>query len=153
MMRSSRRTTPKKFTVEASCGSPVSSTRPPGWVSSSACSTATPVPAVSITRSTPSRPEKVRAASAAPAAPLVVNGAQAERAHAQARGRLAALRLAPRNGADDHRQRLSQHQLVVADLGRRRPAAAGRQAGLLGEASMDVDADRGAREAEVAVAF
>ena len=58
-----------------------------------------------------------------------------------------------RHGAHDDGQRLGQHQLVVADLGGRRPAAARRQAGLLGEAAVDVDADGGAREAEIAIAF
>src|SRR5882724_888017 len=42
----------------------MSTTRPPGLTSSRACVTASGVPAVSTTRSTPSRPEKERAASA-----------------------------------------------------------------------------------------
>src|SRR5260370_947890 len=69
MMRSSRRTTQKKLSEVGSWGRPVRTTRPPGRQRFVACSTASAVPAVSMTRSTPSRPEKARAAAVSSSAP------------------------------------------------------------------------------------
>ena len=154
--------------------------RPPGRTSSTACSTAAPVPAVSTSRSTPSRPEKLRATSGARGGELVgaelagqalasigatdgqdcepprlqqLDGEETQRPHAEHGRALAAPGLAATDGAHHHGQRLGEHELIVVDGGGRRPAAARGQPRLLGEPAVHVDADGRAREAEVAVAF
>src|SRR5262245_59113173 len=155
-------------------------TRPPGLTSSSACATASGVPAVSTARSTPSRPEKRRAASAsgpstvacvvsAPSSPArakrrrerttTITRAPRPRSTCRARNprvpapTIAAFGFAPIHGADHDGERLGEQQRVAVGAGRGWSAAPRGDPDELGEAAVHIDADRDPREAQIAVAL
>ena len=87
------------------------------------------------------------------AGPQHLQGQEPERAGADDGGGLAGLRLRTVHGADHHGERLGDQQILVGRVRGRRPAAARRHADQLGEAAVHVDADGGAREAQVLVAL
>src|SRR5262249_59941050 len=74
-------------------------------------------------------------------------------ADAEPRRTLARSHVGAPHGAHDHREGLGEHELVVAHAGEGGPAAARGQPRLFREAAVHVDAERGAGEAEVAIAL
>src|SRR5215470_11216125 len=82
-----------------------------------------------------------------------LDGEESEGADAEHGRALARLHLAAGNGPHDHGEWLGEHELIVSDSGGRRPAAARGQPRFLREAAVRVDAQRGAGEAEIAVAL
>src|SRR5262249_58232459 len=69
------------------------------------------------------------------------------------RRRLPGSHLAAGSRADDDRERLRHHEVLVGHAGWRRPAAARGHSHQLGEAAVHVDADRGPGQAEIAIAL
>ena len=82
-----------------------------------------------------------------------LHGEQPQRTGADHGGAGAGLDLGARHGADDDGERLGDHQILVGHAGRGRPAAALGHPHGLGKAAVHVDADGGARQAQVAVAL
>src|SRR2546425_509999 len=88
-----------------------------------------------------------------PAGAKDLEGQEPECAGADDRRGLASLRRPARDGADDDGKRLGEQERVGSGARRRAPTTLRGYADELGEAAVDVDADRGPRQAEVAIAF
>ena len=126
-----------------------------GAATSSAPSATTCVAAAPSSRARAKRRDvRLTTSTRAPAPAQHLQREQPERARRPRRPRVSPGRTA-RAGHRPHDdgERLGHQQIVVGDRRRRRPAAARGDAHDLGEAAVDVDADRGSRQAEVAVAL
>ena len=91
----------------------------------------------------------------APTAPRAqhLDGEQAQGAHSEHGRRLAGDGSAATDRPRDDRQRLGEEELIVGQVRGRGPAHPGGESGLLAQPAVHVDAHRGAREAEIAVAL
>ncbi len=82
-----------------------------------------------------------------------LEGQEPQRARPDDRGGLASFRRTALNGADDDGERLGEQQCVGMGGRRRAPAAMRRGPNELRESPVDVDADRGPRETQIAITF